>query len=77
MKTTKQVMWAVDPRSGEGNGLLGLAWFGRLAHNHGFLTATFKTRTKANSAILLWEIKNCFPKAKAVKVSVTIKEIKP
>ena len=70
--------WAIETRSEEGHGLLGRYWHfeGGLshipAHMEGHLTALFCTRREARAAAILVRKGVSFPKARAIKVKITI-----
>ena len=79
------IAWAVDSRSDEGHGLLGRYWLFKNSHRNipphleGCMTALFKTRKLARegaSSVRGDGSKySSFPKARAVKIKVTIKEL--
>ena len=75
-KMAEYTGWAIDSQSAEGHGLIGRYWWftgkpvGIPNHMEGHLNAVFPTRREARAA--LPSTKRAFPKAKVVKVKVTI-----
>lgn len=74
---TEFYAWAINTRSDEGHGFIGRFWhFGRPPFIPdqllGCRTSLFETRAKAREA--LPHVKCTFPKARVVKVKVTVEE---
>lgn len=68
--------WAIDSRSNEGHGFLGVFWFHPVLvlrpHQDGMRTALFKTRRQAREAMRIARVKRTFPKARVARVTATI-----
>jgi hypothetical protein len=70
--------WAIDTRSSEGHGLIGkFWWFDKIGyirfqrHMDGYYAAMWRTRRQAR--IDLPRVKRSFPKARVVRVYISIK----
>jgi hypothetical protein len=70
--------WAIDTRSPEAHGLLGLLWFGNEPppHLQGCRTALFRTRREARTALETVvkpkDAYHAFPRATVVRVQVSV-----
>jgi hypothetical protein len=69
--------WAIDTRSSEGHGLIGKFWWFDMTapdisrHMDGYYAAMWRTRRQAR--IDLPRVKRVFPKARVVRVYISIK----